>query len=151
MGLWLLKSVVFWDLSQNTVWSKHRSVRGNHIWVFDIFLDTKRIKILIQIVRCSNIILLPWFRCKNEQYVISIGGTKSREKWYFLNINNQNINDQKHSIFTLTWFQGLKYRHVDSCNQHQGKSGTFRDMTSEREESQKEWWWNVMYMILYAF
>ena len=27
----------------------------------------------------------------------------------------------KNNIFTLAWFQGLKYRHVDSCNQTKGK------------------------------
>ena len=61
------------------------------------------------------------FVARMNKYVISIGGTKSREKWYVLNINNQNINDQNNSIFTLTWFHGLKYRHADSCNQTKGK------------------------------
>ena len=108
MGLVLLKSVVFWELSQNEVWSKWCSVRGNHIWVFDIFLKTEIIKNLIQIVKCSNIVVLPWFGYENEQDEVGIRGTKSREMCYFSNIMDQNINERKTAY--LPWF--------DCTNQH---------------------------------
>ena len=78
--------IAFWWFT--ALYQKHRSVRGNHTWVFDKILNKKIIKILIQSGQCSNIILLPWFRCKNEQYGSLVRGTKSREKCYFLNIND---------------------------------------------------------------